>query len=197
MKELLTRENVTLAIAILGLTLSALSWIKEIWESRKNLKVKIDLNSEYGIAFRSSLYYNAFVGMFFENKSKNPIAITYVEIVTREKSRFRCSFFQRSVFHRFQNSVAPGQKPYERFVESAKFPVSVCGLGAAYEYAYFALPHGRDWGDVVSLDVFTNRGKVSIDDFEAIAGFREFLQAPLRENLQTQEFALHSEEPRQ
>ncbi len=174
------RDNVTLFIAIVGFALSLLSWGHTLWISRKHLAVEFDFDCSFGCAYISSLYHCATLALFFENKSANPISITYLEIVTANKDRFRCKLEKCFVAHKFRNTIDNNSEGYNRLIESAEFPIVLCGFGASYQYVDFSLPKGRTWNDISCVNVQTNRGRIILNKKETLNKLEEFLQIPLK-----------------
>lgn len=170
---------VTFGIAVAGFLMSLGSWIRSLWIERKNLIVSMDFESQYKESFLSSLYLNAVIAFTFENKSSNSIVVTFIEIQTTSGEKYRANLTPGYVAHKWHNEIDPGVSTYERFIESAAFPVNVCPFGAAYEYIIFSLPKDREWNDLNQIIIHTNRGPILMEDFETICRFQEFLQKPL------------------
>ncbi len=177
---------ITFVIAVAGFLMSLASWIRSLWIERKNLIVSMDFESQYKESFLSSLCLNATIAFAFENKSSNSIAVTFIEIQTKSGKKYRASLIPGYVAHKWRNEIDPRVSAYDRFVESAAFPVNICPFGAAYEYIVFSLPKNREWNDLSQVIVHTNRGLILVEDSETIYKFQEFLQKPLREKREKQ-----------
>lgn len=185
---------ITFGIAVAGFLMSLASWVRTLWKERKHLDVSIDFNCDYGCAFFSSRGLNAVFAIRFENKSTNSIAVTYVEIMEKSGASYRANLAPGYVFLKRRRDPDPSVGLYERVIESAKFPIEICGLGAAYEYVQFLLPREVCSCDVVAVVVHTNRGDIFINTVEVICTLQEFLQRSIREKFERQEDPLQSEE---
>lgn len=176
----MTLEDWVSLAGVAGFVLSLFTLGWNLWRGRKNLSVKADFECTFGEAYISSRYHYGALAFFFENRSSNPISITFLEIRCKDGSGFRCSLNRQFIANMFRRSIDPGTEDYSRFIESPDFPIDLCGYGAAYEYVVFPLPRGRAWDDVVEISVHTNRGCVRISDAPTIRKLEEFLQKPLR-----------------
>lgn len=176
--------NITGVIAIAGFLLSVASWARTLWAERKNIEVSFDFESRYMDTVLSSKYLTAAIAVSIENKSSNSIAVTFIELLTKTKEKYRANLEPGFVARKHTTGYV--RQDYERFIESAKFPLQICPLGAAYEYILFSLPKDRDWEDIEEIIVQTNRGRIVISDAETICRLQEFLQKPIRERRETQ-----------
>lgn len=166
--------------------MSSLSWIKTFLNSRANIDIAFDFDSEYMDSGLSSLYLNAAVAVSIENKSSNPIAITFIKIKMKSGESYRARLGAGFVAHKHMGGIHKSDG-YDRFIESASFPIQVGPYGAAYEYILFALPKDRDWNSICEILVQTNRNCVTISDQETICRLQELLQKPIQERHEKQE----------
>lgn len=179
LKWIQSKENITFLIAVLGFALSASKWFYDAWKTRKNLAVTVDFNSSSACTYMSSQHLNSTFAFAFVNKSANPIAVTCICIESNGENEYRCELTPQFVSHRFRRLIDTETQYYERFEESAEFPIQISAYGAAYEYISFQLPKEFDPNAVNAVRIMTNHGIVRISDTKTIREFVRFLQPDL------------------
>lgn len=169
-------NHVTFWIAVAGFLMSLVSWICTAWNRRKRLKVTVDLSAPYNKSYMTSLSLSINLAFWFESKSTNPIAINCVWLIFTDKSEFRSELSKLFVCHNFRRLLDTNTEYYERFTESADFPIEIGAYGAAYEYIQFTLPKECKERNLDSIRIMTNRGKIIISDEKTICSLQEFFQ---------------------
>lgn len=145
--NLLTRENITLALAILGSIGSLSSWIYTFINNRKNLTFHI-------VGRRYFENESLFLYMSFVNKSRLPISITSIGVKIDDEL-YSCQEVPIATFE----ETAPDK---HREYKSMPMPISIPGLGGTSGYVYFGLPKAVPQADATHLifRVSTNRGRI-------------------------------------
>ena len=149
----ITRENITLALAILGSFGTLSSWFFVLLKNRKNLKMHI-VGHRFSEDNHSLLIYT-----MFENKSRLPISITgiYVEIgnVLYSCEKIPIVTFEETVRNR--NQIIS-----RREYRSMTLPISIPELGGTSGYVYFEFPATSEQlpSTHLNFQLSTNRGKI-------------------------------------
>ena len=150
--DLFTRDNITLALAILGSVLSVWSLIATALSRRVRLSITV---SEYKSFARESA-----CQMYIQiaNHSSLPVAITRLQFSLNGNSYDCCSFPEKvRVFTTTSNDI----ESVERVFYTLPMPISLDALGATCGYVQFSRPKGifplapKD----VTLLVSTNRAR--------------------------------------
>lgn len=146
--EYITKENVTLAIALLGLGLSIFNVLRELLSNRKNLSI----TAPYLFCNNCNCGYS-FLVLEFVNGSKLPITLTRIySTIDGQKialGRERIRMFEYSHPER-RGKVAE---------DSAVTPISIDPLG--YSKLLLAIPDKPDIQKLcIGLYIGTNRGEI-------------------------------------
>lgn len=145
----LTRENITLAIAIFGALGTISTWIYNYITSRKNISFSII----------SAFYKNSTLSAYImvENKSRMPVCINGVTIIEGKKKAM-CKQMPTKILeitNRTGSEVIDKRKIY-----TCQFPISLGALSGDSGYICFNL---KDFNIDVSKElnflIATNRGK--------------------------------------
>lgn len=152
MKELLTKENITLSLSILGCLGSLFSWIYIYVKNRKNFDVKI-VGHRYGYDNKSLLLFASFT-----NKSRLAISITDIG-VKLNNSIYQC---RKVPIIAYQNTVRCKDEilaHHEYFTFS--FPITLPELSGTSGYIFFDFPElvAEPIPTEVSLLISSNRGR--------------------------------------
>lgn len=120
--DLLTIENVTFWIAVLGFALSIGQILFGLWHKRYNLKISNTgyslIQSEFNSSYRQYVF-----GFFVENLSSNPVNIMYISALCKGGSYIRCTLTHRFLKEHF---IPPGlDRPYQFF--TSDFPIHLDG----------------------------------------------------------------------
>lgn len=139
--RILTKENVTLLIAIVGALGSFAMWIYTLIINRKNVSFSI-IASYYS---RSSLY----VYFIIENKARVNLSVSSIALLVNGE-KFFCQQIPMKLFEQNEDK--------EYF--SCKFPIFLSSLGGESGYLYFKLQNADlDCSDKLNVIISTNRGK--------------------------------------
>ena len=160
-------------IAVAGFFMSLTTWVQKLWEGRKNLAATIDFDSHSTLAFYTSSSIWLSLAFLFENKSSNPITLSYATI-TFDKTIYKCQMHKEYVEHRFRKLIDTNTAFYEHFIESAEFPINIDSKTSVYEYIKFQLPFSADvqFEKISCLTLNTNRGEIKITAEELLAKVR-------------------------
>lgn len=147
----LTKDNITLVIAIVGFIISIYNLILSIVTQRKSLEITIlDIYSLHDIIA---------INISIENRSRLPIAITNFTLVSNDSYRTNCTPIPTLLF---ENVRRIGKEVVERKqTYSTQLPISISSLAAANAIVIFEKvqePLPVDSTQVTVL-VGTNRGK--------------------------------------
>lgn len=148
-----TRENITLALAILGSIGTLTSWTHTLLGNRKNLNVRV-----VGQRFSEMNNDSLLLYMSFENKSRLPIAITSIGIKINEIT-YTCTEIPIVTFQ--ETTRCKGEILSHHEYTSIPLPISLSGLGATSGYVYFEFPGADFEFDATHLNfqLTTNRGR--------------------------------------
>ncbi len=149
----ITRDNVTLALAIFGSFGTLFSWLFVFLKNRKNLKIHI-----VGYRF-SDDNHSLLIYAMFENRSRLPISITgiYVDI---ENILYSC---EKIPITAFEETIRSGKEIIShREYRSMNLPISIPGLGGTSGYIYFEFPlvSVKPSSKHLNFQLLTNRGKI-------------------------------------
>ncbi len=144
-KSLLTRENITLAIALLGAVGTVSSWIYRFFSSRKKLDISLLKVFE---PHKSLVVY-----VSFQNRSRLPISINTIGVVFGERV-YQCE----PVAHVVYSSEVNGRKVSE--IRTMSFPVNLSPLSGSSGFVEFELPSDelKNLSTRLTLQVSSNRG---------------------------------------
>ncbi|MDE7046804.1 MAG: hypothetical protein K2P25_02280 [Lachnospiraceae bacterium] len=146
----ITRENITLAIAVFGALGTIASWISNFYHTRKNIGIQIIKISR----IKNSLI--AYVS--FQNKSQLPISINSISIQVDGKSYSGCAIPPHTIKITKQTGNAiTGTREYQ----SIPFPVNLGSLSGASGYIFFDTSKSvvEALSSPLTVLVSTNRGK--------------------------------------
>ncbi len=142
----LTKDNITLAIALLGAFGNIGTWIFNYLHSRRNISIQI---------IKICRIPNALIAYsIIQNHSRNPISINDISIKTPE--------------HLYTSNNVP-QIPFQRGYDhcsitrkyiSMPFPVNLGSLSGASGYIYFEIPSdvSENLSAPLTVQISTNRG---------------------------------------
>ena len=173
------REDITFWIAVAGFFISVWSIARQLWRERKNLSVKIEIQNELNCFPRENTNSILCIFILFENHSMNPISITKVELYTPNQTVI-AQLNPHFIGHLFRRLCDTETPFYERFIESAKFPIELSALGAAEEFLYFGPTEDTSWKQIDKLIIYTNRGKVTVRSKAQFRGLREQIEKSYR-----------------
>ncbi|CDE23022.1 conserved domain protein [Amedibacillus dolichus CAG:375] len=139
-------------LSIISLTISLVTAFNVFWKQRRNISFKIEEISFTDFIDNDRGFLS--IQMFFINHSQNPISINYIELYDKHGNKYTCRLIPSFVEHRF-NKMIDTNSFYERFIESAHFPIRLDSLDAKMEYVYFDLPQNFE---IVNCIIYTNRG---------------------------------------
>lgn len=129
--ELLTRDNVTLALSIFGSLGTLITLITNFLVYRKNLKIHI--SDAFYLSDRKLLY----IKVLFENRSRLPISITKISL-SINKEIFTPTKLTHCV-HDYKNK--DGEEIVDRiFTYNSQLPKMISALGAECGYIIFDIP---------------------------------------------------------
>lgn len=150
---LLTRENITLALAILGSLGTLFTWAYNFLQNRKNISVHIVGHRYSDFDENSFLLYMSFV-----NNSRIPISITSISINV-DGIYHSCQEIPITTFEETTRCKDKILSHHE--YKSMPLPIALAGLSGTSGYVYFEFPEGKLQSDATHLivQVSTNRGK--------------------------------------
>ena len=117
----ITKDDITLIIAIIGAIGTLYSMVSSLWIKRKNLKISIS-----NAAYRKDLH-TLMLPISFENRSHLPITVTSVRIFSLE-NELHVSEYPRCVneyTHRHGSEIVD-----RKFQYNLNFPIGIGVLGA-------------------------------------------------------------------
>ena len=130
-RTILTRENITLLLSIIGCVGTLITVITTITTHRKNLKAYI-VKSVYNSDLRRLI-----LNVVFENRSRLPIAITNLSLSINEET-IECMPYPFSVG---SYTNREGREVVNRiFTYNLDLPVDIQQLSAASGYVLFEIP---------------------------------------------------------
>lgn len=151
---LITKENITLALSILGSAGTILGTVLSVFKNRKNLKLKLpyfghDKERKLSLAY-----------VQFENKSHSSILITDINLVLNGK--FYPCVKLPSVSQSTVRKI--GGELFVHDIYNLSFPIFLAGVGGTSGYLLFDIPQYReeDFQYPIHLQVSTNRGHARI-----------------------------------
>lgn len=151
MKEILTKDNITFALAVFGSLGTILSWIYASISNRKNIYVRIS---------RAYLHDNSvLLHILMDNKSRLPISINRVSLIINETT-YHAFDIKTQIFrgdYKSNNEIIKTDIIY-----SAEFPIELASLGGTNFYLFFELPPNafQSLSTQLTLQFHTNRGMV-------------------------------------
>ncbi len=145
----LTRENITLAIAIFGALGTILTWIHSIIANRKNITFSIIS------AYHKNNIMAAYI--MIENKSRLPICINGFSLVEGEK-KVMCKQIPTKIIEITDRSGS--EITDNRKIISCQFPISLGALSGDSVYLLFELKDiNINISEELNFLISTNRGK--------------------------------------
>lgn len=162
--QYITKENITLAIALIGAIGTIASWVYSFVSNRKRLSFKIV----------SSYYKNNSIVAFvmIENKSRLPVSINAISLLTNEDVII-CGQIPTKILEITNRS---GQEVTDRRkIYTMQFPISLASLSGASGYVYFDLKNQEiNAEEDLSFKIGTNRGEPIV--FKVVANYVEKLR---------------------
>lgn len=157
----LTRENITLCIAIFGAVGTCLNWIIEFFRSRKNISIQIikicKLNNSV-IAY-----------MTFQNHSRLPISINNLNLIIDKNSYAGFNGHPHSITIEKTKS---NDTLITREYVTISFPINLPSLSGTAGYVFFDISRkvSENLSTPLTFEVSTNRGnpiqmKLSLEDW--------------------------------
>lgn len=152
-KTIITRENITLLLSIIGSIGTLITVISAITTHRKNLKISI-AKSVYNSSLRRLI-----LSVTFENRSRLPIAITNLKLSTKGETvdcmsyPFCVGTYSNKEGHEVVNRL---------FTYNLKLPADIQQLSAVSGYALFEISqeHIQNPSTPLILLVSSTRGRV-------------------------------------
>jgi len=157
--NLMTKDNITLAIAIIGFVLSLYTWICTLIERKRNITIEIDNQAQWAVRFTTSKCQCWTTAVFINNKSHLQNSIHRISVLDEQGKEYFAQIPQQFVAHTFRKLIDTDTKWFEKIIESAKFPIDLNTLGSAYEYIEFQLPIDFNHTPQAFI-LYTNRGKI-------------------------------------
>lgn len=150
--NLLTRENITLALSIFGAIGTLFTFLTSYLSKRKNLKIKI-IKSSYRTDMHMLL-----ITLTFENRSVLPIAITSIKCFT---DRQEFPLFEHPICVK-EYAHSRGKEVVDRkFLYNINFPIDIQQLSAFSGSIVLELSQKEleTLSTPLTLQVFSTRGK--------------------------------------
>ena len=148
-KNLITRDNITLLIAVVGLLLSLWNFFKDLWENRS--KVRLVFKS---CSITKLHGFDLLFGFSFENLSRLPIAVSRIFLKSNDEL-FEFEWLPHWIFKQ-------GIEGNNNVIYSEKIPNSIEGLGLWGGYFFLSLPKNFNKSDLIGaynkIIIHTNRG---------------------------------------
>ena len=147
----LTRDNITFALALLGSLGALTSWSLVFVSQRKKIRIS-------PLGFRSNSK-GCFFLMMFENQSRLPISITRITLIDGE-NKFDCAPTPKVVIQKTRSHAT--EMVYRSSDYSLSMPISIPSLGATSGYILFECDQPLLEGSATSavFEVYTTRGKL-------------------------------------
>lgn len=142
----------TAIVSLTSLAISLCTAFYVFWKQRRNIVFKI--NDVSFVDFIDNPNGQLCVQMFFINKSQNPISINYIELKDSNNNTYICNLIPGLVKHKFSHLIDT-DTCYQKFIESAQFPICLDSLSAKLEYVYFQIPIDHE---IKKCTIYTNRG---------------------------------------
>ena len=151
MLQYLTRENITLALAIFGSAGTLISWISRIVSSRKSVSISI------GRIYEPDKCFSCF--LIFENKSRLPISITSISVLIDGVS-FPCVSIPHAAYTITEKTGSTVTR-YKEF-PGLSMPLNLSGLSGSSGFLDFDIPQEylQKLSTPLILQVATNRGRL-------------------------------------
>lgn len=145
--EYLTKENITLVIAIIGALGTIVTAITKIWNNR----VKLDIT--FAGIMDIELKDAALIYLMISNQSRLPISITAISVLHNDFF-LQCETIPQIAY---RNNVVNSDFRY-----TLTFPIDIQGLCSASGYILFEFAPDtfQQFSNTVNLRISTNRGKV-------------------------------------
>lgn len=151
LQSLLTKENITLFLSILGVLGSFSSWVYIFIKNRKNINFRI-------VGQRYCDDHSLLIYMMFTNKSRLPIAITNIGVYINS-TFYSC--IEIPVVALEETTRCKTEIISHHEYKSLPMPIVIPGLGGTSGYVYFEFPEAVLQSDTTHLTfrLSTNRGK--------------------------------------
>ena len=150
-RALLTRENIMIAVSVSAFVMSLMSWV-HVWAcQRRKLEIKIfeymPLNQER----------NFFVS--FENRSRLPVLITRIFLLSDSGGRLECLPISRPIYE--DKRTSGGVVTYAETTKNLQLPIAVSSLGGCSGWITFEDPDKNfpSLSSAANFLVHTNRGR--------------------------------------
>lgn len=143
----------TVAIALISLVLSISNWLYIWYKNRTNISIDV-LSIEF-IDYLNSDFGQYEVEFLFKNNSQKPVSICYIEFIDAKGSKY-LSLLEPSFYkYKFQKMIDTDSY-YEKFLETASFPINLKGYEATRQIVSFSFPQNTF---VANCYIYTNVGK--------------------------------------
>lgn len=152
-------DLITIIISITSLLFSLITSFIVFYKQRRNIHFKV-IGSTFVDFLNESGNGQLCIEILLINKSQNPISVNYFELIDENNISYICHFNPSLVEHKFQHLIDT-DNTYEKFIESATFPINLNSLGASKEYVYFHLPKNFK---IKKCNIYTNRGNVIVNN---------------------------------
>ncbi len=149
--RLFTRENITLAIALIGCIGTISTWIHSYISHRQNIDFRI-------LGHFISDGHSLILYIMIENKSQLPVSITGI-FVRKNEILYSCAEIPLKVYETTTRKNKKIVSHNEYF--SMQIPIFLSSLGGSSGYVYFEAPQEVFQSDSthLTLRLTTNRGK--------------------------------------
>nr|DAF30758.1 MAG TPA: hypothetical protein [Caudoviricetes sp.]DAW38987.1 MAG TPA: hypothetical protein [Caudoviricetes sp.] len=144
---------ITFGIAVAGFLMSLATWVHTFLSQRRNVGIRI---TEFRADEKIALFF-----IHIENKSRLPIAITRIVLISNQE-KVDCEPFPTWVLdstHKIGKEIISQRSYY-----SMQMPIAISSLGAVSGYVLFQADQCMipDDAKLANLQVYTNRGRSKI-----------------------------------
>lgn len=140
-------------LAIISIALSLSNWIYVFIKNRRNITFEL-LKIEF-TDYIDSNFGQYEIEIIIKNNSQKSISICYFELIDSNKNTYMCLLEPGLYKYKFQKLIDTDNL-YERFIETANFPINLTAHQAAHEHIVIKFPKEA------ILDkcfIYTNTGK--------------------------------------
>lgn len=132
--------TVTNIIAIISLILSLCNWLYILYKNKRH--IAFDLRDTTFTDYIDGDYGFYDIDLIIKNLSSAPISICYFELIDNSNESYLCNLSAGLEFHKF-NHMIDTDTWYEKFIESADFPLNFVPHQASHEYIHIEFPKDK------------------------------------------------------
>ena len=148
----LTKENVTLIIAILGFILSVSQWIYTLWSKRTHFNAEIKNISKTTLKGENTYIFS----LLINNLSSAPLVITKVTT-----QNIDCKYTKKWISERYFPKFPETDIPITERVFSSQLPLNFAPHSASLELLVFKIPNGEKLNLASPITItFTTTNKI-------------------------------------